>query len=113
MGRGVSIYKGQVFDLEEGRRQRDLALSRVQLNKEDWIKKAKQAVWLVAGDHTEFTTDDVWATGLPHPDGDARALGPVMLKAQKANVIQPTERFRPSRIVAYHAAPKRIWKSLR
>jgi len=109
----VSIYKDNVFNLQEGRRQRDLALERVVQNKENWIKAAKRAIWEVAGDHTEFTTDDVWATGLPHPDGDARALGPVMLKARTAKVIEPTERFRPSRIVAYHAAPKRIWKSLR
>ncbi len=109
----MSIYKGQVFDLEEGRRQRDLALSRVQLNKEDWIREAKWCVFNCAKDHSELTTDDVWAMGLRHPEGDARALGPVMLAAQKAGVIEPTDRFRPSRIVTYHAAPKRIWKSLR
>ncbi len=109
----MSIYKGQVFNLEEGRRQRDLALERVERGKEDWNKKARQAVARCCYDMETFTTDDVWATGLDHPDGDARALGPVMMAARNAKFIEPTSNFRASRIVAYHAAPKRIWRSLK
>jgi len=110
----VSIYKGNVFDLKEGQRQRDLALSRVEQGKEVWIKEAKQAVWRCCQDFPEFTTDEVWATGLRKPPvGDPRALGPVMLKAQKAKAIEPTERFRATRIVSNHAGPKRIWRSLK
>lgn len=109
----MSIYKDKVFSLDLARKARDEAMERVQRNKEAWINEAKWAIYKCAGDHSEFTTDDVWAMGLAHPDGDARALGPVMKMAQKAKVIEPTERFRPSRIVNYHAAPKRIWRSLR
>jgi len=102
------------FDLREARRKRDEALRRVQEGpgKDEWIKAAKWTVLEVALTHKEFTTDEVWATGLPACPGTNRALGPVMMAAAKAKVIERTPYTRDSKKVVSHARPVRVWESL-
>ena len=101
------------FDTQQARRNRDAAIAKVQLGsgKAGWIKAARWAVYSVAKEHQEFTTDDVWATGLPQCPGSNRALGPVMLAAARAEIIRRTERTRPTSKRASHAQPLRVWES--
>lgn len=100
------------FDAAEARRRRDRALAVVVVGKDDWIKAAKWALYEVALSTREFTTDAIWATGLPEPpSGSSRALGPVMLAAARAGVVQITDRTRPTTKKKSHAQPLRIWIS--
>jgi hypothetical protein len=100
------------FDAAEARRRRDRALAVVVVGKDDWIKAAKWAVYEIAKDTREFTTDAVWASGLPEPpSGSSRALGPVMLAASRAGVVQITDRTRPTTKKLSHAQPLRVWTS--
>ena len=102
------------FNLLEGKNERDLVLERLALDpsKADWFKEAKQVLFRVAKNYPTFTVDDIWAQGLRPAPGDSRALGPVLLAARGAKIIEATAAFRPSTIVAHHAGPKRIWRSL-
>ncbi len=63
-----------------------------------------------------FTTDDVWEllnvlqTDKTH---EPRAMGPAMLRASRAGLIRPTERYRNSVRPETHSNPKRIWEPRR
>ena len=63
----------------------------------------------------EFTSADVWnridATG-GVKTREGRAMGAVMLRAQKNGWIEPTDRFVKSNRASRHCAPVRIWRSL-
>ena len=80
--------------------------------KGQWSAAAKWALVNVALEKAEFTTDDVWRAGLvPCPNGTNRALGPVLMAAAKAGIIERTDRTRNTEIVTSHARPKRVWLS--
>jgi hypothetical protein len=91
--------------------QRDVGLRRVEEHADPaWIDDAYAAIVLTARGLEEFISDDVWNfTGLPWPR-EARALGPVFRRAQSANVIEKTGRYRKS--VHSNMTEKPIWRSL-
>lgn len=87
---------------------RDHALHRVDANApDDWKTAAMEAIHRIAKYGHEFTTDDIWAM-VQHPP-EPRALGAMMVKAQRAGWIRPTDRVRNSIRVECHARPVRIW----
>lgn len=95
-------------------RKRD-AIERAEINADStWRDVALDAVRRTAGQHHEFTTDAVLTVleSAPASTHELRALGPVMIQAQKCGWIEPTDRFENSRSVSRHKAPKRIWRSL-
>lgn len=76
-----------------------------------WLERAAATVRQVARARTTFTTDDIWAAGLPEPR-ESRALGPVLRQAQAAGAIIPTGEYARSERPACHRRPVRVWRSL-
>lgn len=78
---------------------------------EDWKELAYAAVRRVAESQSEFTPDDVWATGL-HKPTEARALGGVMMRARRAGLIKKTGRVQPTTQPESHRTDVTVWSSL-
>lgn len=81
----------------------------------DWRDLAYRCVLAVARRLEHFTTDEVIDELSKHPDvttHEPRALGPVMMRAARENIIAATDRFVKSNAVSRHRAPKQVWRSL-
>ncbi len=81
----------------------------------DWRNVAYDCVVAVAKRIAVFTTDEVLAELAKYPEvstHEGRALGPVMMRAQRNAVIVATDQFVNSEAVSRHKAPKRVWASL-
>lgn len=76
-----------------------------------WAELAYQAVRQVAKSQSEFTPDDIWATGLQKPC-EARALGGVMRRARQDGLIEKTGRVQPTTQPESHATDVTVWRSL-
>jgi hypothetical protein len=98
------------FDqLDMFEQERDAALAAVAANTD-----AGWAAWRVLvrylQTHREFFVDDFWTdTGLDQPR-EARALGPLVLRASRENLMVKSGRSRPS--VRSHLSEKPVWLSL-
>lgn len=89
---------------------RDAALDRVEGNaKAEWNEQADAVVAALARSGRRFSPDDVWAAGLPRPR-EPRALGPVMMRAVKSGLIEPTGEWINSKQASQHATPVRVWR---
>jgi hypothetical protein len=61
---------------------------------------------------TTFTTDDIWQAAtdnnlmIPH---EPRALGAILHRLAKQNLITPTDRYIPSLRPVCHRRPIRVW----
>lgn len=77
----------------------------------NWKELAYATVRKVAESKSEFTPDDIWATGLQKPN-DARALGAVMRRANSAKLIEKTGRVQPTTQPESHGTDITIWRSL-
>lgn len=101
----------KVLDAEaavEGKRD---GMERVEVNADpEWKQDALLAVGEVAWRLEEFTSDDIWATGLPKP-AEARALGPILMQAAKKGWCEKTGRSRPTSQASRHATDVAIWRS--
>lgn len=75
-----------------------------------WRSKAADAIEFIAHRQFEFTTDDVWGTGLEMPD-EGRALGGAMRRAVRDGIITKTDRFRNSSDPIRHSRPMTVWES--
>ncbi len=101
-----------LFDPELGERARDEGILRAADGAgEEWLRLAYAAIVALARSCDSFTADHVWASGLPKPD-EPRALGAVMLRAQRDGVIEPLRVFRQTAQASRHRAPVRVWRSL-
>lgn len=95
------------------------ALKQVNQNADPyWKDFAYACVIAVAKEKLEFTSDDVDAkiASAPIPQRpytyEKRALGPVMIRACKANIMESTDRLKISCRSKLHNSPRRVWKSL-
>jgi len=77
----------------------------------DWAELAYATVRQVAERQSEFTPDDIWATGLQKPD-EARALGGVMRRAHTEGLIEKTGRVQPTTQPESHRTDVTVWRSL-
>lgn len=105
----MSLFEGT------GEQQRDDAIERVTDHADSaWLALAFDAVVGLAFDRESFTTDDVWhrLDGV-NPPHEPRAMGSVMKRAQREGVIEATKDFIPTTRPQAHAAPVRVWRSLR
>jgi len=75
----------------------------------DWKDKARKAIRGIAASMDEFTTDDVWLI-IPTVE-EPRALGPLMLEAERAGLIYSTDRTKVSTNPRNHARRVTIWRS--
>lgn len=91
--------------------QRDAALAAVEANADDdWLTEAYDQLVAYLQNHPEFFVDDFWsATGLREPR-EARALGPVVMRAARAGLMEKTGDFRKS--VRSNMTEKPVWRSL-
>lgn len=91
------------------------ALERVERNTDaEWRTAAEAAVLTVCNTHPTFTSGHVLAE-LALSDvttHDLRALGPVMLWAQREGYARPTDRYvRNTTQPNHHGNPDRVWCS--
>lgn len=100
------------FDAERSREARDEGMDKVSRGADPaWSERALEAVRLMALEMPEFAGEDVWPRGLDKPR-EARAFGPVMLRAVRLGYCRSTDRFRGAKLVTQHASPVRIYESL-
>lgn len=78
-----------------------------------WSELAYRTVELLTQRQATLTTDDVWMRieHLPKPN-DPRALGPVMLRAQRNGLLTRSGAFRVSQHKANHKRPVSVWLSV-
>ena len=97
--------------IEQALADRDRALQQVDTHADpEWKDRALQAVRTVCLLREEWHSDDIWAlTGLDEPH-EARALGPVVLRAIRLGYCAKTDRVRPS--VRSHGSGKPVYRSL-
>ena len=91
---------------------RDEAINRVERNADaDWLDYAYKAVKYLAENRDEFTTDDVWLVlaDWGYSVREPRALGAVMRRAAKNDLIQATTRYKKSNRKECHRNPKMVW----
>jgi hypothetical protein len=101
--------------IEDAIAARDEAIDRVEKNAQaEWLDAAYRAVKSLAANRDEFTTDDVWVllTEWGHSVREPRALGAVMRKAAKDDLIQASGRYEKSERKVCHRNPKMVWLSL-
>lgn len=102
-----------ILDVTRGEQLKERGMATAEAHADDaWKDAAYLAVCAVAQRCHRFTTDAVWvALGVTDPPREPRALGPVMRRAMRDQIIVPTSEFdltaRPSR----HRAPLRVWQS--
>jgi hypothetical protein len=104
-----------IFDIPLARESRNEAINKVDANTDAfWKKAADWAVGVTAMTKADFSTDDVWeqlhwlGVQVPH---EPRALGAVMVRANRLGQITPTDRIVQSKRPECHARPVRVWKS--
>jgi hypothetical protein len=104
-------------DAQAGRQLRDEAIQRVDEHAAPaWKDVAYAAVAHLSSVLPEFTTDEVWYAIANSDDvttHELRAMGAVMRRAQRAGLIEPTDRYMASTRAVCHSAPKRIWRAVR
>jgi uracil-DNA glycosylase family 4 len=102
-------------ELDRARRasvaQRDAAVAAVAANADpDWMTLAWDTLVKYLHTHPEFFVDDWWAdTGLPEPR-EARALGPVVMRAARKGLMEKSGNFRKS--IRSNMTEKPVWRSL-
>jgi len=94
---------------------RDKAIAQVATNTDPtWATETMLIIKQIATNTFDFTTDDIWQalseTSLPTPH-EPRALGALMIAAQRAGLIAPTDRYRQSQRPECHARPIRVWQA--
>jgi hypothetical protein len=81
---------------------------------EEWMEAAGAIVEKLAMGSRSFTTDDVWAEldSKSVSTHERRAMGAVMTKAAKANLIEASGSYKPSTRPACNHRPIAVWNSL-
>lgn len=75
-----------------------------------WKTAAYLAVSRVALERETFTATDIWLV-LGAMPAEPRALAKVIQRAAKNELIEPTDRYRPSGTRRNHNRPERVWRS--
>lgn len=101
---------------QEAQQRRDNRMDQAENGtSQEWIDAARRAVWDLATNRRDFTTDDVWhlleQRGVPAPR-EPRALGPVVFKALRSGAIRDTGRIvrsvrrHSTKITVYERTPR-------
>lgn len=101
-----------LLDLIAATEARDEALRRVaSATDPSWATDIQNIILSLATD--TFTTDDVWQAAsdanldVPH---EPRALGAILHRLARQQMIVATDRYIPSQRVACHRRPIRVWR---
>lgn len=115
-GDGDEVQKdnaGPLFAQADAARDKGMAQAEENAH-EAWKATAYATVRWLAKNRSAFTSEDVlkvMAKDFPElTTHDTRALGPVMKRAQKAGVIQPTSDFVKGTRSSRHGAFIRVWR---
>jgi hypothetical protein len=96
---------------ETGREKRDRKIQQVDGNADPaWRNEAEATVLRLAATGIDFTTSDVWESGLRRPR-EPRALGAVIKHLSKAGHIVPAGYYVNSREPNQNARPLCVWRS--
>jgi hypothetical protein len=101
--------------MNDAERARNEAMRRVEDAADDvWKTTCSVAIAVVAARNTErFTTDEVWnlldAWGVK-PPREPRIMGPMITRAIKRGLIEPTGERVNSTLVRGHARPVRVFR---
>lgn len=95
----------------QAREQRDEGIRRAEAGAEvEWKDTAWNTLIDYLHGHPDFFVDDLWKrTNLPWPQ-EARAIGPVILRAARSGYIVKTGEYRPS--IRSNMSIKPVWRSL-
>ena len=97
------------LDTAKSRAARDEAIDRAEKHaREIWMQLALDIIHRLARADRAFTSDDVWAAGLPK-SREPRALGAAMRLAAKRGIIRKTGSWVETRQVLRHSAPIAEW----
>jgi hypothetical protein len=103
------------LELLPGVTARDAAIAQVaQGASVEWLQEAMDTVISMAIRLDTFTTDEVWAQ-LETTDvwtHEPRAMGAIMVAAQRDGWVVATDQWRTSRRRRCHSRPLRVWQSL-
>ena len=117
MGCGFAFYDAvektpaRRMDALAGEKNKEEAIERVDRHMDpEWRQKTMQAIWILAKEKPEFTTDDVWK--FVPSTRENKAMGACMMRAKKQGLVQPTERHIPSERPDCNRRPVKVWKSL-
>jgi hypothetical protein len=98
-----------VLDFEKSGEARDAGIQKAGDAANDaWKTLALQWVIWLASNRPTFTSDDIWACGVPKPR-EPRALGAVFREASKMGMIEPVG-YQQTAQVSRHRAPIRVWR---
>lgn len=103
--------------IDDAIKARDEAIDRVERNANaDWAEAAYLACRIVAEQNDHFTTDNVWGVmELFFPQyatHERRAMGAVMRRLVRENIIRSTSHYTKSSRPECHARPLAVWESL-
>jgi hypothetical protein len=94
---------------DRSRRNRDRSMAQVEAHTPDgWAAAARSVIIDLSNRLPGFTSDDIWATGLPKTR-EPRALGPVLARLAREGVIVPVG-YQQTRQASRNAAPVRVWR---
>lgn len=97
------------LDFDEGTRRKEDGMARAAAGAGiSWQEAAEAVVLRLARDRDEFTSDDIWATGLAKP-AEPRALGAVMNRLARAHSIVKTGRYVKTSQASRNNAPIAVW----
>jgi hypothetical protein len=93
---------------------RDDAINKVEAHANpDWKEVAYVTALGVARVRRFFTSEDVWdALSGDVGTHEPRAMGAVMRRLRKEQIVQPTDQFITSTSPLGHGRPSRVWRSL-
>jgi len=106
------MEQGDLMDLIAT--SRDEAIDRVEEHaNSEWKEVAYVTAIEVARTRRFFTSEDVWdALSGDASTHEPRAMGAVMRRLRKENVVEPTDQFITSTSPLGHGRPSRVWRSL-
>ena len=93
----------------------DDAINRVERNADpDWLETAYWVLRKLAAQQLEFSSDDIWYRlgELRVSTHEPRAMGAVIRRAIREELIVPTGKYRKSFRRACHGRPIAIWRSM-
>ena len=93
--------------------ERDAAVDQVEQNaNSEWKEVAYLTAIEVGKRQGTFTSEDVWDAISGVTTHEPRAMGAVMRRLRKENVIMPTDTFVISTSPLGHGRPSRVWRFL-
>ena len=106
------MEQGDLMDLIAS--SRDEAIDRVETHaNREWKEVAYLTAIEVGKRQGTFTSEDVWDAISGVTTHEPRAMGAVMRRLRKENIIMPTDTFVISTSPLGHGRPSRVWRFIR